>query len=115
MLGMTDPGSVISLSRGLEQPIRPDFSGRCDDSRKSAPYARGMASAIHLVTNSEAEVGAALTVEIGKTIDFAPELDWIDVEPLEQRSLHVARDQGSIEIPDEGDRALGEECAGHHQ
>ena len=61
------------------------------------------------------EVGAALAIEVGKGVDFAPELDGIDIEPVEQRSLHVAGDQGSIEIPDESDRALGEECAGHHQ
>ena len=46
-------------------------------------------------------------VVIGEALDLGPEDGWIDVVLVEDRLLHVPRDEGAVEVPHQGDHRLG--------
>src|SRR5690606_8398727 len=57
--------------------------------------------------------GAVAPIERLQAVDFLPERGLVDAVVAKQRLLHVAGDQGLVEVPDHGDDVLGEQLAGH--
>src|SRR5690606_28498834 len=47
-------------------------------------------------------------VEVAQAVDLLPERTLVHAVLLEQRGLHVARDERLVEVPDDGDHRLAE-------
>ena len=59
------------------------------------------------------QLGAVVPVERLEPVDLSPKLRFVHFIMAKQRALHVAGDQGLVEVPDHCNHVLGEQLPSH--